>query len=167
MAMRGRDMRQLLLTVTIVGGVVAFVLPGGQVAAQDHGGAGHGAVSLSEQLMRADTNEDGNVTPVEIVSLLQGGHEAHGGGITDGTAHHGNTEGLGNPHGDLGAGQGAANLATLLGGHDGTAIADMSQADLEARVEMLVSHADTNSDAALNASEADALVAMLAAGGGH
>ena len=36
-------------------------------------GAGHGAVSLSEQLMRADTNEDGNVTPVEIVSLLQGG----------------------------------------------------------------------------------------------
>jgi hypothetical protein len=43
----------------------------------------------------------------------------------------------------------------------------MSQADLEARVEMLVSHADTNSDAALNASEVDALVAMLAAGGGH
>ncbi len=165
--MKGIDMRQLLLTVMIVGGVVAFVLPGGQVAAQDHGGAGHGAVSLSEQLMRADTNEDGNVTSVELVSLLGSAREAHGGGDADGTAHHGNAQGHGNPHGDLGVGHGAANLATLLGGRDGTAIGDMSKADLEARMTMLVTHADTNNDAALNTSEVDALVAMLRTGGGH
>ena len=34
-------------------------------------------------------------------------------------------------------------------------------------MEMLVSHADTNDDAALNASEVEALVAMLSTGGGH
>ena len=159
-------MRQLLLTVSIVVGLVAFV-PQGGVVAQDHGGAGHGEVSLSAQIMHADTNEDGNVTPVELVSLLGSAREAHGGGDADGAVHHGNAEAHGDPHGDLGGGHGSASLATLLGGHDGAAIGDMSPTDLEAHVTMLVDHADTNSDAALNASEVESLVAMLRTGGGH
>ena len=161
-------MRKLSVTVTIVLGMTAVVLYGGHAAAQDHGDAGHGQMSLTEQLMRADTNEDGTVTAVELVSLLVGGRDGHPGGDTTGTSPHGNA-GVhgGSPHGDASGGHGSAGLAALLGGHDGAAISDLSQADLEARVEMLVSHADTDNDAALNASEVETLVAMLSAGGGH
>jgi hypothetical protein len=162
-----------MLTIAIVAGAVGFVLQGGQAFAQDHGDAGHGAVSLADQIMRADANEDGNVTSIEIASLLLGGHGGgshDGNGDHDGAGHHGAAEGQGNPHGDLAGAQGSGNLAALFGGHDGAAIAEMSQADLEARLDMLVSHADANSDAALNASEVEALVEMvetMRAGGGH
>jgi len=176
-------MKLRVTTLTVVVGVVAFVLYGGQAAAQEHG-AGHDQASLTAQLMGADANEDGSVTTEEIVSLLLGGlgdhaehaehgdhadHDAHHGGDTDGAAHHETAEGHGNPHGD-GGGHADGNLAALLGGQGAAAIADMSRADLETRVTMLVSHADTNSDAALNATEAAALVAMIGtmrAGGGH
>ncbi len=162
-------MRQHLLTVMVVVGV-AFAVHGGPVAAQDHG-AVHGQASLTDQLMSADANEDGKVTPVEIANLLTGNRPGHGGGDHDGAGHHETAEVHGNPHGDHGGdhpdGHGAASLATLLGGHGGTALADMSQADLEARLTMLVGHADTDSDSALNASEAEALIAMMREGGGH
>ena len=160
-------MRKPNSSVTIVVGMAAFVLYGGHAAAQDHGDAGHGQMSLTEQLMRADTNEDGTVTALELVSLLAGGRDGHPAGDTPGRAHHGNVDGHGSPHGDASGGHGSAGLAALLGGHGGAAISDLSQADLVARVEMLVSHADTNDDAALNASEVEALVAMLSTGGGH
>ena len=161
-------MRKRSVTVTLVVGMAAFVLYGGYVAAQDHGDAGPGQVSLTEQLMRADTDEDGTVTAVELMSLLTGGRDGHPGGDTTGTAPHGNAAGHGSPHGDAGGGRGrSAGLVALLSGHGGAAISDLSQADLEARVEMLVSHADTDDDAALDASEVDTLVAMLSAGGGH
>ncbi|HJN46396.1 MAG: hypothetical protein CL477_07215 [Acidobacteria bacterium] len=162
-------MKQLLLTVAIVAGVVGFVMQGGRAFAQDHGGAGHGDVSLTDQLMRADANEDGSVTSVEIASLLLGGSEGHGNGDHDGAGHHG-AGGGGNPHGDLAGGQVSgdmAALAAMFGGHDG---AELSRADLEARLDMLVSHADANSDAALNASEVESMLAMMEtmrAGGGH
>ncbi len=162
-------MKQLLMIATLVAGVVGFTLGSGQAFAQDHGGAGHGDVSVTDQLMRADANEDGSVTSVEIANLLMGGSEAHGNGDHDGAGHHGAGGGA-NPHGDLAGGQGSGNLAALaamFGGHDG---AEVSRADLEARLDMLVSHADANSDAALNASELESMLAMMEtmrAGGGH
>jgi hypothetical protein len=163
-------MRQLLTSATVVAGVLGFVLQGGQSFAQDHGGAGHGAVSLTDQIMGADANEDGKVTSVEIAGLLLGGHEGHGnaGGDHDGAGHHGAAEERGNPHGDSGGD--LAALAGLFGGHDGATLADMSQADLEARLDVLVSHADGNGDAALNAGEVESMLAMIEtmrAGGGH
>ena len=43
----------------------------------------------------------------------------------------------------------------------------MTKADLEARIDMFVSHGDTNADAALDATEIETLATMMQNAGGH
>jgi hypothetical protein len=159
-------MNRLLMTAIILGGVGAFVLGGGPIAAQDHGGAGHGQVSIAERLMSADADENGTVTEQELVVSFEGMIPGHG-GDAGGAAHHGNTGGGGNPHGALGGARNSAALALLLGAPEGTAISQLTQADLSARASMIVSHADANGDAALDATEVEAFATMMQSAGPH